>query len=147
MGKSHPKGDTAKTAARHKSNKVDVNDPGNVFPNSFALGCLTYQFGSLHCSEVQKVKLYTVELNVNRQDVNFELDTGCGLTVMNEACFKSTWKASLSPKLEPVQMKLETYTGGPIKVIGAAYVDVTYHQQRKRLPLIVVEGEGPSLIG
>ncbi len=91
------------------------------------------------------MKKYTVELNVNGQDVNFELDTSCGLTVMNEACFKATWKESLSPKLEPVQIKLETYTSDPIKVIGAVYVDD--HQQRKKLPFIVAEGEGPSLLG
>lgn len=66
---------------------------------------------------------------------------------MNEACFKDTWKEPLSPELKPVQIKLETYTGEPIKVIGAAYVDVMYHQQRKKLPLIVVEGEGPNLLG
>lgn len=50
--------------------------------------------------------------------------------------------------MKPVQIKLETYTGEPIKVIGAAYVDVMYHQQRKKkLPLIVVKGEGPNLLG
>ncbi|KAL0160115.1 hypothetical protein M9458_043840, partial [Cirrhinus mrigala] len=145
--KSQPNGDTAKAASRHKSNKVNVNDPENVFPDSFALGCVTYKFGSLHCSELQKVKPYTVQLNVDGRNVSFELDTGCGLTVMNEACFKATWEETVSPKLEPVQIKLETYTGEPIKVIGAAYVDVTYLHQRKRLPLIVVEGEGPSLLG
>ncbi|KAL1258019.1 hypothetical protein QQF64_011263 [Cirrhinus molitorella] len=140
--KSHPNGDTAKVAARHQSNEEDVNDLENFFQDMFALGCLTYKFGSLHCSELQKVKPYTVKLNVDGRDVRFELDTGCGLMVMNEACFKATWKESGSPKLEP-----ETYTGEPTKVIGAAYVDVIYHQQRKKLPLIVVEGEGPSLLG
>lgn len=126
---------------------MEVTDAGNGFLDTFALGCLTYKLGSMDCSELQKVKPYTVELNVNGQNVNFKLDTGCGLTVMNEACFKDTWKEPLSPELKPVQKKLETYTGEPIKVIGAAYVDVMYHKQRKKLPLIVVEGEGPNLLG
>lgn len=119
-----------KAASRHKSNKVEVNDAENGFLETFALGCLTYQLGSMDCSELQKVKPYTVEL-----------------TVMNEACFKATWKEPLSPELKPVQIKLETYTGEPIKLIGAAYMDVMYHQQRKKLPLIVVEGKGPKLLG
>lgn len=69
--KSHPNGDTAKAASRHKSNKVEVTDAENGFLDTFALGCLTYKLGSMDCSELQKVKPYTVELNVNGQNVNF----------------------------------------------------------------------------
>lgn len=92
--KSNPNGDTA--ASRHKSKKVKLNNAENGLPDSFALGCLTDQLGSMDCSELQKVKPYTVELNVNGQNVDFELDTGCGLTVVNKACFKDTWKEPLS---------------------------------------------------
>lgn len=79
--------------------------------------------------------------------MNFELDIGFGLTVMNKACFKATWKDPLNPELKPVQITLKTYTGKPIKLKGPAYLDVMYHQQRKKLPLIMVKQEGPNLLG
>ena len=42
---------------------------------------------------------------------------------------------------------LKAYTGQPIKVVGQAEVFVTYKEQEASLPLVVVEGEGPSLFG
>ena len=42
---------------------------------------------------------------------------------------------------------LTTYTGEPINVLGWAEVNVTYKDQRARLPIVVVAGEGQSLLG
>ena len=42
---------------------------------------------------------------------------------------------------------LKAYTGQPIKIAGQAKVDVTYGEQEANMPLIIVEGEGPSLFG
>jgi hypothetical protein len=43
---------------------------------------------------------------------------------------------------------LKTYTGESIQVVGELLVNVQYGQQEvKQLPLIVVQGDGPPLIG
>ena len=66
---------------------------------------------------------------------------------MSEETFKETWRHTDLPSLKPINMKLETCTGDPVKVTGATHVRVRYQQQTKKLPLIVVKGDGPSLLG
>ena len=41
---------------------------------------------------------------------------------------------------------LKTYTGEPIKVLGTFNADVKYENQQLNLPLLVVDGDGPSLV-
>lgn len=96
---------------------------------------------------LSKVDSYTVELKLNNTDVSFEIDTGCCLPVMNKKTFERTWKNTKLPTLKPIKIKLETYTGDPVKVDGVTFVRVSYKQQRKKLPLVVVEGDAPSLLG
>lgn len=106
-----------------------------------------YRLG--HRSEVhlRKVDPYTVDIQVDGKEVTFEIDTECCLTVMNEEVFKGIWKTNKLSTLRPIKIKLETYTGDPVKVMGATRVRVKYKQQEVSLPLVVVEGDGPSLIG
>ena len=42
---------------------------------------------------------------------------------------------------------LKTYTGEPIKVLGTFNATVKYENQQHNLPLLVVDGDGPSLFG
>ena len=49
--------------------------------------------------------------------------------------------------LQPSHTQLRTYSGEPIPVVGQLEVDVGYEGQVAKLPLLVVEGEGPSLFG
>ena len=49
--------------------------------------------------------------------------------------------------LQPSRIKLRTYTGEPIPVLGEMTVDVTYRQNHYTLALFVVEGNGPTLFG
>lgn len=79
--------------------------------------------------------------------VPFELDTGCSVTLMNSSQFYMKWKNVEVPKLRDTPIKLKTYTGEKITVIGVADVQVEYQGQKRSLPLLVVEGTGPSLLG
>ncbi|XP_061570028.1 uncharacterized protein K02A2.6-like [Cololabis saira] len=124
--------------------------------DSFTLNCITcrpeyrsklYKLGRRSVEHPRKVDPYTVDLKIDEKEVNFEIDTGCCLTVMNEQTFKETWKHTELPTLRPLKIKLETYTGDPVNVIGATFVRVRYKQQRRKLPLVVVGGDGPSLLG
>ena len=49
------------------------------------------------------------------------------------------------PPLQETILKLCTYTGETLQIHGAITVDVTYNAHTDTLPLLVVEGTGPSL--
>ena len=51
------------------------------------------------------------------------------------------------PPLQETTLKLHAYTGETLQIHGAITVDVTYNDQTDTLPLLVVEGTGPSLMG
>jgi len=50
-------------------------------------------------------------------------------------------------KLQQSEILLKTYTGEPLKLQGEVQVMVCYKNQEVKLPLIVVKGDGPPLLG
>ena len=51
------------------------------------------------------------------------------------------------PALLPTESKLRTYTGKQINVLETISAEVQFKQQQETLSLLVVEGDGPSLLG
>ena len=49
--------------------------------------------------------------------------------------------------LQPSANRLHTYTGDPVQVCGQFHVQLKYQGQNVTVPLLVVEGSGPSLFG
>ena len=49
-------------------------------------------------------------------------------------------------KLTPANIILKTYTNEPIEVVGTVNVHVQYEGQLKKLVLVMIAGEGPSLL-
>ena len=94
--------------------------------------------------EEDKEPPYKVSMGVNREEVTFEIDTGCCFTIVSERTFKQIKRA---PKMKKTHLDLRTYTGEAVPVLGKTYVTVTYRQQKKKLPIIVVKGSGPNLLG
>lgn len=64
-------------------------------------------------------------LTVNGTHTQFEMDSGCGVTVVNYSVFKSLGEKD-TPKLRPCRVRLKTYTGHKVKVLGAAVVKVQH---------------------
>ena len=61
---------------------------------------------------------------------------------------EKTRKADLaSLKLRPSSIRLKTYTNERIDVVGQLNVHVKYGDQTAPLVLLVVDGDGPSLMG
>jgi hypothetical protein len=50
-------------------------------------------------------------------------------------------------KLKDSSVILRTYSAEQLPVLGEMNASVTYGSQRKELPLLVVEGHGPNLLG
>ena len=78
------------------------------------------------------------------KELRMELDTGAALTLVNEKTHNQLWPGK---KLQPAEVRLTTYSGEAISVVGSREVLVLYGGQQVNLPLIVVKGDGPSLFG
>lgn len=86
-------------------------------------------------------------LKVNGADLKMEVDTGASVSVLSENAYHQLWKATKAPALKKSAIKLRTYTGECIPIIGAIEVDIDYEGQKAATKLLVVQGEGPSLLG
>ncbi|XP_043193617.1 uncharacterized protein K02A2.6-like isoform X5 [Amphibalanus amphitrite] len=77
--------------------------------------------------------------------VNMELDTGAGVTLIDEHTYRRFQKR---PKLNSSPVKLRSFTGNTIPVLGEFSTDVTYNGRLYRqLPIVVVHGSAPCLLG
>ena len=70
-----------------------------------------------------------------------QLDTGASLSLVS---FRELWPER---NLSPSQVRLCSYSGDPIPVLGSVDVTVTYKTQCHKVTLIVVKGSGLTLMG
>ncbi|XP_043200506.1 uncharacterized protein K02A2.6-like isoform X1 [Amphibalanus amphitrite] len=87
-----------------------------------------------------------VEVSLNGSPVTMEVDTGASCSMMSRAVFEKAFLQSV-PDLAPYRRRLYTYTGEEVPVAGVAQVVVAYRDQSARLPLIIVDNDGPTLMG
>ena len=73
-----------------------------------------------------------------------ELDTGVAVSIFIE---QEQCKLFSLTSLHPTHTLLRTYTGAAMPVAGEMTAQVEYGSQRCTLPLIVVAGNGPALLG
>ena len=86
-----------------------------------------------------------VPLLINGKSVNFQLDTGAALTVITQDDFNKVATGDIS--VQQCAKQLQTYTGESVPVVGECDVNVRYKKKDVQLPLVVVEGAGPPLLG
>ena len=98
----------------------------------------------LHTVSAKPSRPMIVDLLVNGKQFAMEVDTGAAVSIISEATYKSLFTDS---KLQKCDVVLRTYTDERMTVLGQFPVQVTHGQQRKQLCLIVVSGDGPSLLG
>ena len=75
-----------------------------------------------------------------------EVDTRAAVSLINENVYKSSPILRRLP-LQSSSIQLRTYTGEGITVKGEHLVTVQSDSQVLTLPLLVVPGQGPSLLG
>ena len=83
----------------------------------------------------------SVRVCVNNVQVDMEVDTGASVSLICEDKYKLLFP------LDTTSIKLQTYLDKPISVVGSIVVTVEYEGQKCDLPLIVVNGNGPTLLG
>ncbi len=89
-------------------------------------------------------KPFAVKVDLDGVQSHMEIDTGASVSLISEVTFKKLAKQGAT--LHPCDTKLTTYTGEAIRAMGTTNVRVTYEDQDISLPLLVTEGNGPSLI-
>ena len=73
-----------------------------------------------------------------------EIDTGASLSIMSEQEFLNLWPER---SVVATDVTLHYYSGECIPVVGSVDVCVSYKGQKITLPLVIVTGVGPSLLG
>ena len=88
---------------------------------------------------------YKVPVELNGQHLIMELDTGAAVSLVSE----KTWSTQLnSPALKATSLKLQSYPDKKLQVLGYCTIQAKVQNMRVAdLPLVVVQGQGPSLFG
>ena len=81
---------------------------------------------------------------VNGTKLRMEIDTGVAVSIISE---KKQHALFPDVPLQSSNIKLKAYTGEQMPVVGQMPVPVQYGKQTAELVLIVVAGDGPSLLG
>ena len=136
----------SETASPRRANVVqqeeDSSDAGEDNPASEP-----EEFSLFHVSRVKPAYSkagFTVDLVVDEKPLVMELDTGASVSLVSER----TWR-KLFPRvpLEHSEIRLSTYSGEGLPVLGKRTVQVQYGTQEAYLPLIVVKGSESPLFG
>ena len=82
---------------------------------------------------------------MNRKEVDFEIDTGSGLSIISEATYRNKF---LNIKLERTGVMVKTYSEEPLDVLGKINTTVEHRGKTyEGLILYVIKGNGVNLLG
>ncbi len=105
-----------------------------------------FEYSLFQLTSIGRSKPLEVEVELDGQPVAMEVDTGASLSIISEASYRYVWAAT-DKVLEETPIQLRTYSGESLEVLGCLEVEVCYKEQKALLPLVVVAGDGPSLLG
>ena len=71
----------------------------------------------------------------------FEIDTGTSVTLISEEIYNEHYQ---DKALHKSLLKLKTFTGEPLQMLGQVTVTVSYHSQKGSYTLYVVKGAGQA---
>ena len=72
----------------------------------------------------KKVDPYLATVTINGATQQMEIDTGSALTLISQATFSKLWPDGNAPHLESTAVRLRTYSGEELEVVGRAVVRV-----------------------
>ena len=75
-----------------------------------------------------------------------EIDTGAAVSIVSEDTVNSSPFLKCLP-LQQTDVRLRTYTGQPVSVLGQLLVKVQHDEAQETIPLQVVKGGGTTLLG
>lgn len=86
----------------------------------------------------------TVNASLNGKSVVMEVDTGAAVSIMSQCQQRELFSLAA---LQESTVVLSAYTVDRVPVVGSLPVHMEYNGQEKDLSLIVVESNGPALMG
>lgn len=90
-------------------------------------------------------KAYTVNVALGEISTTMVLDTGSAVSVVSEDFYQKNLSHFI---LKPAPgLKLKYYSGQNIAIRGCVTIPVQYETQKAALPLVVVKGSRPALMG
>ena len=95
----------------------------------------------------EQAEPYVVDVLVSNESLKMEVDTGAAVSVMNEDTYTLMKKKHPNLELKESKVRLNTYAGEQVKVLGQVETSVKYEDQEGVWPLVVITGKGPNLIG
>ena len=84
-----------------------------------------------------------VGMKWNGKEVGMEVDTGAAVSVMS----LSQYQDINGGRLRETKLQLRTYTGEVVRPVGVGEVHVNYRNQVMKLPVTVLDGKVPTLLG
>lgn len=107
-----------------------------------------YTFYTVVTQKSATSSLHTT-IQIDGRPIDVEVNTEAAFSLISKASFNNLWDSDAAPPLQPagLSLPLRTYTGEPIQVLGLVMVTVKDNQQEAKVPLLVVGGDGPSLLG
>ena len=85
-----------------------------------------------------------VVLEIEGQTLEIEVDTGAAVSVINQEVYRKKFGHITMTESDRL---LKSYSGHQLETAGEIEVTVTYGDITKKLPLVVVQGNGPALLG
>ena len=100
-----------------------------------------YSLFNLSCKQQKPLE---ITVSMEGKQLVMEVDTGASLSLMSESTCKQLWP---NKRIPPANVNLRTYSGERVGVLGRLEVNVVYQDQRATVPILIVKGEGPTLLG
>lgn len=129
--------------------KAATTEQANVVTNKETAGEEedSQQYGPMFHVSSGSSKPLMVKVVVNGKLLAMEVDTGASASIISEETFEQIRKGQTSLELQKSAVRLQTYTGESIGVVGSTPVQVEHNGQTASLSLIVTQGKGPTLLG
>lgn len=86
-------------------------------------------------------------VSIDSTSLEMELDTGASRSIISEATYKNLQTQTELPSLQSTNAQLRTYTGEQLPILGILTIPISYLTQTVTVELVVVKGDGPSLMG
>ncbi|XP_054281246.1 uncharacterized protein K02A2.6-like [Macrosteles quadrilineatus] len=98
-----------------------------------------------YSDNVDQVNSYKTKLLINEVPVSMTIDTGAVVSVMPEDVFDKLFEGkSNKPNLSRSEVRLKTYTGQKIHVVGEFQAKVASRWENHVLPMVVTRSEVPN---
>ena len=86
-------------------------------------------------------------MSLNGVEVVKEVDTGAAVSILSESTYNQLCEATGKLDLITLEIKLKSYMGHQIRVLGSCLVTVKYKDHERKLSVLEVKGQGPCLLG